>query len=78
MQLDKWNYTGNGGATPIIFYENVNCLRHSIRLGNWELVPDGDTLKIKPHDTKVGYIFERGGIYRYYASGGKDVKTKID
>lgn len=78
MQLDKWNYTGNGGATPIIFYENVNCLRHSIRLGNWELVPDGDTLKIKPHDAKAGYIFERGGIYRYYASGGKDVKTKID
>ena len=78
MQLDKWNYTGNGGITPIIFHENVNCLRNSIRIGNWELVPDGDTLKIKPHDTKAGYIFQRGGLYRYYASGGKDVKTKID
>lgn len=78
MQLDKWNYTGNGGTTPIIFYENINCLRHSIRIGNWELVPDGDTLKIKPYDTKAGYIFQRGGLYRYYASGGKDVKTKID
>ena len=78
MQLDKWNYTGNGGITPIIFHENLNCLRHSIRIGNWELVPEGDTLKIKPYDTKAGYIFQRGGLYRYYASGGKDVKTKID
>lgn len=78
MQLDKWNYTGNGGITPIIFHENLNCLRHSIRIGNWELVPQGDTLKIKPYDTKAGYIFQRGGLYRYYASGGKDVKTKID
>lgn len=78
MQLDKWNYTGNGGITPIIFHENLNCLRHSIRIGNWELVPDGDTLKIKPYDTKVGYIFQRGGLYRYYAAGGRDVKTKLD
>ena len=78
ITCDKWNYTGNGGITPIIFHENVNCLRNSIRIGNWELVPDGDTLKIKPHDTKAGYIFQRGGLYRYYASGGKDVKTKID
>ena len=78
ISCDKWNYTGNGGITPIVFHENVNCLSNSIRIGNWELVPDGDTLKIKPHDTKAGYIFERGGIYRYYASGGKDVKTKID
>lgn len=78
ISCDKWNYTGNGGITPIIFHENVNCLRNSIRIGNWELVPDGDTLKIKPHDTKAGYIFQRGGLYRYYASGGKDVKTKID
>lgn len=78
ISCDKWNYTGNGGITPIVFHENVNCLSNSIRIGNWELVPDGDTLKIKPHDTKAGYIFQRGGIYRYYASGGKDVKTKID
>lgn len=78
ITCDKWNYTGNGGITPIIFHENLNCLRHSIRIGNWELVPQGDTLKIKPYDTKAGYIFQRGGLYRYYASGGKDVKTKID
>lgn len=78
ISCDKWNYTGNGGITPIVFHENVNCLSNSIRIGNWELVPDGDTLKIKPHDTKAGYIFQRGGLYRYYASGGKDVKTKID
>ncbi len=78
ISCDKWNYTGNGGITPIVFHENVNCLSNSIRIGNWELVPDGDTLKIKPHDTKAGYIFQRGGIYRYYAAGGRDVKTKLD
>lgn len=80
MSFDRWNYTGFAGknGAPIIFHENATCLNNSLRFGNWELVASGSDLKIKPCDTKAGYIFSKSGFYRYYAAGGKDVKTKLD
>lgn len=80
MSFDRWNYTGFSGknGAPIIFHENATCLNNSLRFGDWELVASGSDLKIKPCDTKSGYIFSKSGFYRYYAAGGKDVKTKLD
>ena len=80
MSFDRWNYTGFSGknGAPIIFHENATCLNNSLRFGDWEIVASGSDLKIKPCDTKAGYIFSESGFFRYYAAGGRDVKTKLD
>ena len=82
ITLDRWNYTGDGYQTPIIFNENINCKYNSLRLGKWEIVAEGNQLKIKPIDSKSGFLFTKDagikyGLYSYYADKGKDMATKI-
>lgn len=82
ITLDRWNYTGDGYQTPIIFNENINCKYNALRLGKWEIVAEGNQLKIKPIDSKSGFLFTKDaglkyGLYSYYADKGKDMATKI-
>lgn len=77
ITFDKWGIKGYGSDRPIIVHENINMLSNTISLGKWDIISKGEELRIKPRDSNSGIIFNRDGLYAYYASGGRDVYKEI-
>ena len=77
ITFDKWGIKRYGSDRPIIVHENINMLSNTISLGKWDIISKGEELRIKPRDSNSGIIFNRNGLYAYYASGGRDVYKEI-